>query len=173
MHPGYDALLARMRVLVEDPWTRTEYGDTHPQEEQFSPVSPEEILAVERALGFPLPPLLRECYLQLGNGGFGAGHGLIGVQWGTEEGFRDELSSACNPELYLGFRAEPGERWPESLLPAFVRGCGEWDGVDCSDAGGRIVKITSEGRRRRTRVTLRQHLQSWVTAMEKRAKRLA
>ena len=47
-----------------------------------SPATEEQLLETEDLLGFPLPPLLRELYKQLANGGFGPGYGLIGVTGG-------------------------------------------------------------------------------------------
>ena len=43
------------------------------------PVSLVELEIAEKKLGFQLPSLLRALYLQIGNGGFGPGYGLIGL----------------------------------------------------------------------------------------------
>jgi hypothetical protein len=43
------------------------------------PVSLDELELAEKKLGFQLPSLLRALYLQIGNGGFGPGYGLIGL----------------------------------------------------------------------------------------------
>jgi SMI1/KNR4 family protein SUKH-1 len=53
----------------------------HPRKTSFAypPATEEQLLATERLLGFPLPPLLRTLYSRLANGGFGPGHGLIGA----------------------------------------------------------------------------------------------
>src|SRR5206468_981225 len=40
------------------------------------PVTPEALAAAEAKLGFPLPPLLRALYTQIGDGGYGPGRGL-------------------------------------------------------------------------------------------------
>jgi len=45
------------------------------------------VATVESRLGFGLPPLLRELYTQVGNGGFGPGYGILGL----EGGFADPL----------------------------------------------------------------------------------
>ena len=51
----------------------------------YPPATEEQLYATEEALGFTLPPLLRACYLQVGNGGFGPGQGVIGVLGGLED----------------------------------------------------------------------------------------
>ena len=47
---------------------------------------------VESELGFGLPPLLRAIYHEVGNGGFGPGHGILGIKEGklTDEEY-DEI----------------------------------------------------------------------------------
>src|SRR3974390_643146 len=46
-------------------------------------VSSKLVAAAEVQLGFPLPALLREIYLKVGNGGFGPGCGLVGLEGGS------------------------------------------------------------------------------------------
>lgn len=43
------------------------------------PASPRAVRRFERRVGAPLPPLLRRLYLEVGDGGFGPGYGLIGL----------------------------------------------------------------------------------------------
>lgn len=43
----------------------------------LTPATPEALRAVEAAVGGALPALFRRCYLELGNGGFGPGYGLL------------------------------------------------------------------------------------------------
>ena len=40
------------------------------------PVSESDLVRAEALLGFGLPPLLRQLYLHVGNGGYGPGYGL-------------------------------------------------------------------------------------------------
>src|SRR5260221_9938738 len=53
---------------------------------EYPPATEEQLLATERALGFPLPPLLRALYAQVANGGFWLAFpvrgGLLGFCWG-------------------------------------------------------------------------------------------
>jgi hypothetical protein len=49
------------------------------------PLRPAPTAAVEEAealAGVPLPPLLRRLYLEVGNGGFGPGYGVLGLRGG-------------------------------------------------------------------------------------------
>src|SRR5689334_17689508 len=48
----------------------------------FPPVSEDAVRSAEAQLGFALPEPLRSIYLQVGDGGFGPGCGIIGVGGG-------------------------------------------------------------------------------------------
>lgn len=54
----------------------------------------EQIRESEQLLGFSLPPLLCSLYLQVGNGGFGPGYGIIGAVGGysLEDGFGKDIA---------------------------------------------------------------------------------
>lgn len=66
-----------------------------------------KLARAEAALGFALPIALRRVYLEVGNGGFGPGTGLLAIERVVE--------------AYRDFRKEPadpgGAEWPEKLLP--------------------------------------------------------
>lgn len=85
-------------------------------------VSPGQLAAAETSLGFALPSLLRQIYLQVGNGGFGPGYGLIGLE---------ELL-----QVYNEMRQLPG--WPERMVPLCTWGCGIYSCLDCSLSAGPI-----------------------------------
>ena len=91
--PDIEGLIARILVLNREPSLRTEGGW---QLEKYPPVETEVIASAESILSFGLPELLRQCYLRVGNGGFGPGHGIIGLA----DGYPDDLSHGCLPELY-------------------------------------------------------------------------
>src|SRR5581483_6824395 len=122
-----DSLLERIANVRREPALRTEYGNRQPVDYLYSPVTPDELEAVEQAMGLTLPELVRQCYLRIGNGGFGPGYGMIGIKIGAEEGHTESLFNGCLPDLYL-FCLEPREiedqdPWPDKLVPFFERGC--------------------------------------------------
>jgi hypothetical protein len=98
---------------------------------------PSEIANDERRLGFPLPPLMKRIYAEIGNGGFGPGYGLIGLTNGTP----DDTGKTA-PDIYSRFRDaypdEPNWRWPQGLLPVCHWGCAILSCVDCADSNFRI-----------------------------------
>ena len=59
------------------------------------PVSREAVKVAEERLGFPLPPLLGALWVEVGNGGFGPGYGLFGLEGGHE----DDVQKLTLPEL--------------------------------------------------------------------------
>ncbi|WP_149263302.1 SMI1/KNR4 family protein [Actinomadura sp. K4S16] len=94
------------------------------------PAPPEAVAEAERALGHPLPPLLRRLYLEGANGGFGPREGVLGLAGSDYEHHPDwahitEISEAFNEDgAYQG------------LLWLFEWGCGIWSVVDCRDPSG-------------------------------------
>src|SRR5258707_15721040 len=71
----YAGALLKARVLQHAP---------EPRQSAFSyaPATEEQLRACEQALGFPLPPLLRELYGLIANGGVGPGTGIGGATGG-------------------------------------------------------------------------------------------
>lgn len=94
------------------------------------PTSVEAVEAAEHVLGYPLPSLLRRLYMQVGNGGFGPGYGIIGLLEGDE---------ARHPRSELRHR-----RWTTAcpagtaLFPLCTWGCAIYSFVDCADAEARM-----------------------------------
>jgi hypothetical protein len=91
-------------------------------------VSEAAVVEAEARLGIQLPPLLRELYLQVSNGRFGPGYGILSVN-NIGDG---ELSAI---DLYLENRrdypADPTWKWPSGLLPFCDWGCNIYSCVDC------------------------------------------
>src|SRR5690242_12415879 len=108
-------LIDRIRERISDRLRATDGADLVPPK-VFPPATPAAVEAAEQALGFALPPLLRQLYLEVGNGGFGPGYGLSGVP----EGAVDDTGYHI-VDLYQGFlaarEADLVWRWPERLLP--------------------------------------------------------
>ncbi len=89
------------------------------------------ITADEQRLGFAIPPLLKRLYLEVGNGGWGPGYGLLGLTGGM----RDDTGRTAVEDYLLRTSGpdpdEPDWRWPEGLLPICHWGCAIYSCVDC------------------------------------------
>jgi hypothetical protein len=90
--------------------------------------TPAALDQVEADLGFPLPTLLRRVYLEVADGGFGPGGGLM----------RIADAASAYARLRTGAELPRGMTWPERLLPIREVDPG-FDCVDASSAAGRIV----------------------------------
>jgi hypothetical protein len=80
-------------------------------------------------LGADLPSLLRRLYLEVANGGFGPGYGVLGL----DGGFRDDMKRTATDIL------ENHDSWPglpSHLLPLCHWGCAIYSFVHCPS--GRI-----------------------------------
>jgi len=56
----------------------------------------------EQLAGVPLPPLLRRLFLEVGNGGFGPGYGVLGLRGGYEFCGRTALSGLRHRDQWSG-----------------------------------------------------------------------
>jgi hypothetical protein len=97
----------------------------------FATASEVGVARAENGLGFPIPTLLKECYLKLGNGGFGPGYGLIGVAGGCESDFGDLVGTY---QVLKQDQESEDRVWPSGLLPFCEWGCNIFSCVDCNDA---------------------------------------
>ncbi len=94
----------------------------------FPPASEESLQEAEHRLGYSIPALLRLCYLNVANGGFGPAYGIIGVSGGYESHFGNLVETY---EQLKGDSALQGLQWNEGLLPFCEWGCGIFSCVDC------------------------------------------
>jgi SMI1 / KNR4 family (SUKH-1) len=105
--------------------------------EQLPALVPAPADAVEEAedlLGCRLPPLFRRLYLEVGNGGFGPGYGMLGLRGGH----RDDTRQAALG-LYRQAHGASSPHWsflPAGLLPICYWGCGIYSFIDCSRPEG-------------------------------------
>ncbi len=104
----------------------------------FPPLSTNEILAAEEALGFQLTPVLRRIYTETANGGFGPSYGLLGVCGGM---LNEDGNDATRQ--YTQYRElDPNDAhwfWPEGVLPLGHLGCAMYLCVDCSRQDGPVI----------------------------------
>jgi hypothetical protein len=88
---------------------------------------------IEERLGFALPPLLRDLYTGVADGGFGPGYGILPA---------GEL-----PDVYGVCRSyADGEpwRWPDQLVPFCYWGCEVYECIDCADSRGRVIHFDAD-----------------------------
>lgn len=90
----------------------------------FPTVSREAIAAAEKELGFPLPPLLKELYARVGNGGMGPNEGtIVGLEGGwPQQGYGRPVPQMYHDfrgfeETYLLYEGVRSRQWPEYLVP--------------------------------------------------------
>jgi hypothetical protein len=127
-----DLVIADLRRQLQ-----TKSRDMWPVDRRLTPADPMRIAKDEVRLGFVFPPLLKQIYLQVGNGGFGPGYGLIGLT----NGIPNDLGKTV-PELYELFRSsdpnDPTWQWPRGLLPICDWGCAILSCIDCADSNFRM-----------------------------------
>jgi hypothetical protein len=123
------SLLDRLRERVRLSPGHTDLDDIHTN--VFPPITAEHLKDAEARLGFDLPSLLRDIYVGVGNGGFGPGDGLIGIDCGLpfHPGIGTDLVG-----LYHSFRRyrTHDEPWAERLLPICHWGCSYFSYIDCA-----------------------------------------
>jgi len=107
------------------------------QRPALAPVSPATVAQAEKDLGFPLPPLLRELYLQIGDGGFGPGYGLYKLTGGETDlaAVVPNHRMATDPDL-----PEPYNTWRAKHLMLVDWGCNIYSAVDCASAEGTVYR---------------------------------
>ena len=116
-----------------------------------------EVQAAEAALGVSLPPFLARLYVEVADGGFGPGRGLVSLE---------RLVRKAR-ELRSGDELPRGRSWPAALLPLVERDPGWF----CLDAGtGAIVEWdpedlaerSSEERFRRSFTEASPSIEAWL-----------
>ena len=129
-----DDLIARLQIRIK----------THPATDlecvpAIRPRPPLTLAAIEdaeRDLGFRLPPLLRSIYLNVADGGYGPGWGLL------------PLNIENKPSVVMFDRYTrshfrnglPPEGWPEPYLRFCEWGCNIYSGVDCSTDACAVIR---------------------------------
>jgi hypothetical protein len=129
---------------------------------QYPPASEATVAEAEERLGFPFPPLLRRLYLEVGNGGFGPGFGLVGVEGGHEMNLERGYTV---DGVYAVMQAY---KWPKRLLAIGDWGCGRWICLEGRFDHGNIVTLVEE-ELWVTDFTLQSFLEAWLDGLDMHA----
>jgi hypothetical protein len=160
-----DPLIDQIRELRLDPMRCTSMarafknGSRPPS---WPPATEQVVAEAESRLGFALPEFLRKLYLLVGNGGFGPGWGLAGLEGGY---------TLSEPWCADGSVVEASLRelaWnPDSkLLVVCDWGCLAASAIDCSTDSGEMVFIDEDDTRIREGISFRRWMQDWVDGVE-------
>jgi hypothetical protein len=161
---GSDSLIKLIRDRARNPATRTDQAHVSPTEVAGC-VTNEDVASAERQLGFALPRLLQRIYVEVGNGGFGPGYGLMGLPGG----FTDDLGNSVVDSV-RSFR-EFTPHWPRELLPLCHWGCAIYSASDCSQPDAPVLTVDPSDSDhgapvaefvRPTTHTLRSWLEAWA-----------
>lgn len=124
-------LIARLLARVENPLRAVDSAAwVVPMPRVAPPATEAEIDAAEMELGFPIPNLLREAFMKVGNGGFGPHYGLEGVPTIPPNALTSDIV-----KLYQRYSCEPSPEsaphvWPCGLVPIVSAGCLK---IECAD----------------------------------------
>jgi hypothetical protein len=104
------------------------------------PVSAAQLAEAEERLGFELPPIVRDLYTQVADGGYGPGYGLNRLIAG------DSLTLVLSDQTFLEERAtgDPLSLWPDKFLRLCEWGCNYFSGIDCSRPACPIVRFVPD-----------------------------
>ena len=81
-----------------------------------APAGEAQLADAERQLGFGLPPLLRRLYMEVANGGFGPGPGILGLKGGQKNDHGKTVEDLY-AEMLEAVQENPRWIWPPGLLP--------------------------------------------------------
>jgi len=120
----------------------------------YPPATFQQINDAEERLGFPIPAILKQCYLEIGNGGIDeSGSGLIGL----DGGFTEIYGSLV--DIYQDDLERP--EWRRGLLAFWAWGATIYSCVDCLDPDLRIATL-EEGKIYPQTYTLNEFFEMWA-----------
>jgi hypothetical protein len=128
-----------------------EKASADPATNWFPVVSDEAVTFVETCLDVKIPSILKLCYTQISNGGFGPGYQLTGLPGGHLSSWGDLLQSTNE----LRQLDECEEEW----LPLIDWGCNLFSIVDCSD---RQIVTLYEGEFHAEGYSLKTLFRHWI-----------
>jgi hypothetical protein len=153
------SIVERIRAHIQNPRLTTSINAFTPRRHSlYPPTTPAIVEEAEAKMGFHLPPLLRELYTQVGNGGFGPGYGIFGLEGGyVDPDIINNFQGGTLVEWYFSFRwmddnipelkhdfknnsslfidPEPKPEnwgWFDKLVPICNHGCWQLSCIDCS-----------------------------------------
>jgi hypothetical protein len=130
----------------------------------------------EEHLGFPIPPLLRELFIQIGNGGFGPGYDGLFRLMGNHP--RDNHAIVSTYRMSTGPDVpEEYDSWHYRHIVVAHWGCNIYSAIDCTTADGAVYRYSldrynekQDGPLRDFGVlearSLREWMESWLSGEE-------
>jgi hypothetical protein len=127
-----DDLIRRIKARVADPMRALDSAAwVRPIPTIAPPATTADVDAAEAAFGFPIPPLLRRLYTEVGNGHWGPNYGLNGIPIDGAEPDENDIvgiyQSCTSPKRAL---ESPAARWPRGLVILIGRGCVDYEVCD-------------------------------------------
>lgn len=102
----------------------------------FAVVDHEQIEFVESVIDVQLPTLLKRCYTEISNGGFGPGYGITGLPGGHKSSWGDLIESVAELRAL--------EDCEDNFLPLIDFGCAQILCVDCDDNERIVTSIEGD-----------------------------
>lgn len=106
--------------------------------DRFPPVTDKIVKAAEKKLGFALPPLLRDVYLEVANGGIGVGNSLLCLKAPTRD--VDDLVTRYVTQT-TEVPPPPFHPWPARFLTIADLGCNVTFELDWQDPAGPVYEL--------------------------------
>jgi hypothetical protein len=159
-----EGLVVRIMELAHDSRRRNSAAQMVPGllGQPLPPPVPRKVVeTAETQIGFRFPALLDRLWTEVGNGGFGPGYGLFGVNIEPSS----ELSMSI-PNIYLQSIADESYGWPKKLVLICDWGCAYYSAIDCSTPEGEIVKVLGELEPRPTGFSFARWMQDWVDGVD-------
>ena len=132
----------------------------------YPPVTLAQLEAAEQGIGFRLPELVRDLYLEVGNGGFGPAMGSsawrAAFRSTTGRWSKAARSSASSSLFARSRRRSPEWDWGKQWIAYGYWGCNVTTVLDCGDPELPIYALDALTLERHSSKTLRQWWQDWL-----------
>lgn len=129
----------------------------------YAPASSALVEKTVASLAFDIPALLKACYLEVANGGFGPGYGLIGMEGGAQSDF-GTLVETYNQ--LKGDKESEGDQWQDAVLPFCDWGCNIFTCLDCASDGQPTVYTFEDFEIWPQDYTLEQFFEMWMNGAD-------